>query len=343
MKIKLSFPEYSIETHQCFTSDIFKAGKEFPLVDIDVDSYIEEAFVETVLDEDCIYQIAIGKYSSLADGISLLVDMNHDYKKIAQGRIRGLTYRRPEYIPRKGQIIIGNDCWIGRGATILGGVTIGDGAVIGANSVVTKDVPPYAILAGNPGRIIGYRFTEQEILDLKTIGWWNWDREKILQYGDLIYGNQVAKFIQQFISEAKEEIEKIDKLDLKILPKEKEGSSSIYYYVPDFHSDYPTYPRVIKEFINEFADTNAELLIYVIEDENVEEKLSLLNQIFDQYQQVNAYINLYIGDIVDERSVFSQIDFYISSRENEAVHRIGLAEYYGVKTYFGVNKPIFAS
>ena len=80
--------------------------------------------------------------------------MNHDYKKIAQGRIRGLTYRRPEYIPRKGQIIIGNDCWIGRGATILGGVTIGDGCVIAAGSVVTKSFPDNVIIGGVPAKII---------------------------------------------------------------------------------------------------------------------------------------------------------------------------------------------
>lgn len=75
--------------------------------------------------------------------------------------------------------IIGNDVWIGSNATILGGLNIGDGAVIGAGAVVTKDVPPYAIVGGVPARVIRYRFDQKKIDQLETIAWWNWDDEKI--------------------------------------------------------------------------------------------------------------------------------------------------------------------
>ena len=70
-------------------------------------------------------------------------------------------------------VIIGNDCWIGWGATILSGVTISDGAVVYANSTVTKDVPPYAIVAGIPAKIIGYRYDDKTINCLENIKWWN--------------------------------------------------------------------------------------------------------------------------------------------------------------------------
>ena len=74
---------------------------------------------------------------------------------------------------RKPQPAIGNDVWIARGAIVLRGVTIGDGAVIAAGSVVTKDVPPFAIVAGNPARLLRYRFGEEDIRALLARKWWD--------------------------------------------------------------------------------------------------------------------------------------------------------------------------
>lgn len=72
------------------------------------------------------------------------------------------------------KVVIGNDVWIGEGAYIRWGVTIGDGAVIGANAVVTRDVPPYAIVAGSPARIIRYRFDDEAIAELLRLKWWHY-------------------------------------------------------------------------------------------------------------------------------------------------------------------------
>lgn len=74
---------------------------------------------------------------------------------------------------------IGSDVWVGANAVILKGVTIGDGAIIGASAVVTKDVPPYAIVVGNPARVLKYRYTQREIEWLNSIKWWDFSREKI--------------------------------------------------------------------------------------------------------------------------------------------------------------------
>ena len=76
-------------------------------------------------------------------------------------------------------LVIGNDVWIGAGAHILRGVTIGDGAVVGANSVVTKDIPPYEIWAGVPARFVKKRFSDDIIQMLLKIQWWDFDRKKI--------------------------------------------------------------------------------------------------------------------------------------------------------------------
>jgi len=79
----------------------------------------------------------------------------------------------------KEKIVIGSDVWIGRNATLLGNITIGDGAIIGAFSVVAKDIPPYAVVVGNPAVIKRYRFTSEQIEALLTIKWWLWSSQNV--------------------------------------------------------------------------------------------------------------------------------------------------------------------
>ena len=81
----------------------------------------------------------------------------------------------------KGDIVIGNDVWIGYEAVIMSGVTIGDGAIIGTRAVVTKDVPPYTIVGGVPAKQIRKRFSEETISELLELKWWDWTFEKISQ------------------------------------------------------------------------------------------------------------------------------------------------------------------
>ena len=91
----------------------------------------------------------------------------------------------------KGDIVIGNDVWIGYEAVILSGVIIGDGAIIGTRALVTKDVPPYTIVGGVPAKPIRKRFDEETIQKLEEIRWWDWEEERIkkniqaIQSGDI--------------------------------------------------------------------------------------------------------------------------------------------------------------
>jgi carbonic anhydrase/acetyltransferase-like protein (isoleucine patch superfamily) len=76
---------------------------------------------------------------------------------------------------------IGNDVWIGCYVVIMPGVEIGNGAIVAAGSIVTKSVPPYAIVAGNPAKIIRYRFTKEQIAELERIRWYEWDIDKVIE------------------------------------------------------------------------------------------------------------------------------------------------------------------
>ena len=92
----------------------------------------------------------------------------------------------------KGDIIIGNDVWIGYEAVVLSGVTIGDGAIIGTRAVVTKEVPPYTIVGGVRAKPIRKRFDEQTIEKLEALQWWNWDRETIAKHLSAIQNGDLA-------------------------------------------------------------------------------------------------------------------------------------------------------
>lgn len=105
----------------------------------------------------------------------------------------------------KGPTIIGNDVWIGDSAKILSGVTVGDGAVIGAGAIVSKNIPAYAIAAGNPARIIKYRFDEKHISLLLEIKWWNWSVVRIKKNIELLCSENISQFIEKALLDDMEE------------------------------------------------------------------------------------------------------------------------------------------
>lgn len=99
----------------------------------------------------------------------------------------------------RGPVRIGHDVWIGAAALVLDGVTIGTGAVVAAGAVVTRDVPPYAIVAGNPARIIRHRFPPEIVAELLEIAWWEWPDEKIRAFEPHFYGD-----IESFVAAARQ-------------------------------------------------------------------------------------------------------------------------------------------
>jgi virginiamycin A acetyltransferase len=137
-------------------------------------------------------RLVIGKFVAIAQGAQFIMNgANHPMGGISTfpfgsfGFAPGETFGA-EYDSPRGDTIIGNDVWIGREAVIMPGVRVGDGAVIGTRAVVARDVPAYAIVAGNPARILRARFSEGEIARLLAIRWWDWPAEKIARNVDLL-------------------------------------------------------------------------------------------------------------------------------------------------------------
>lgn len=148
-------------------------------------------------------KLIIGKFCSIACGAKFIfTSANHRLSSLA-------TYTFPLFFEEwsldkinptdawdnKGDIIIGNDVWIGYDAIIMSGVTIGDGAIIGTRAVVTKDVPAYTIVGGIPAKPIRTRFAPQIIAKLQAIQWWNWPTEKIRQNIAAIQTGEIDRLI----------------------------------------------------------------------------------------------------------------------------------------------------
>ena len=144
-------------------------------------------------------KLYIGRFCELSEKVDFLINRDHDYKKLSVQDLvnRWSDNKKPHYYS-KGDIVIGNDVWIGLNVTILGGVTVGDGAVLAAGAIVTKDVPPYAIVGGNPAKIIKYRFSKEQIEKLLKIKWWDWPLWKVYDNMELIDDENINYFIEKF-------------------------------------------------------------------------------------------------------------------------------------------------
>lgn len=140
-------------------------------------------------------KLVLGKFCMIASDVTFIMNgANHLSETVTaypfaifgkdwSNAMEGKTY------PLKKDTNVGNDVWIGYGATIMPGVTVGDGAIIATQSVVTKDVEPYTIVGGNPAKEIRKRFSKENIELLLNLEWWNWPIEKITKHVQDLTGN----------------------------------------------------------------------------------------------------------------------------------------------------------
>ncbi len=141
----------------------------------------------------------MGPFCSVAAGVKVFLGGEHRTDWVS-------TYPFTEFWPEvsqgitghplsRGDVVIGHDVWIGTEAMIMSGVRIGNGAVIGARAVVTKDVPHYAIVAGNPARVIRNRFSDDVVDRLQRLAWWDWDDKRIERFLPMLLSGDVERFL----------------------------------------------------------------------------------------------------------------------------------------------------
>lgn len=147
-------------------------------------------------------RVYIGSFCSIATGMKIFLGENHRTDFITTypfGHINKHVFNACSGLGHpcsNGDVVIGNDVWIGACVTIMSGVKIGDGAVIAANSHVFKNVEPYSIYGGNPCKFIKLRFPEEQIKELLKIKWWEWEDSKINNNAQLLASTNLTDFIR---------------------------------------------------------------------------------------------------------------------------------------------------
>ncbi len=147
--------------------------------------------------------VKIGSFTSIAPEVRIITGGIHPSNWVSLFPMR-IAFALPKAYEdgtpyTKGPIEIGNDVWIGTSVIITSGVNIGDGVLILPGSVVSKNIPPYAIAGGVPAKVINYRFDEKTINSLLKIQWWNWDDKKIMEEVPLLSSTNISDFLIKHI------------------------------------------------------------------------------------------------------------------------------------------------
>ena len=274
------------------------------------------------LEEGFIYNLQIGKYNSIAEGLFAMIGRTHNTKSVDSGAL-SLLFKQKNCTPskrldsfnQKGSIVIQNDVYIGNSVRIMPNVVIRNGAVIAANSHVVSDVPPYAIVGGNPAKVIGYRFCKEII----------------------------EKFCDRFFDEENERF-------IACCSGNVPYSEDTYFAFVDFYENYSNYTYILESFLNAFVhDERKRLILFVQTDlEKVikEDVWNGLRGVVDEIERqsnIHCQVLLKRGNTEEAEKIFIKCQHYLISRTFRAVHFSCLADLMKMEIHSGVDRKLLFS
>lgn len=181
-------------TLQSYERQQEKFSKKYPKYQLGIGTY----GAPTIQDSDDGTSLHIGAFCSFASGVQIFLGNHHRTDWVSSYPFPAFFEKASHiknFVVSRGDVTIGNDVWLCTDCTILSGVSIGHGAVVGAGAVVTRDVEPYAIVAGNPARVVRFRFDEATRSALLEVAWWSWPLDEVLQNVELLCTDQVDQLI----------------------------------------------------------------------------------------------------------------------------------------------------
>ena len=327
---------FSPEVREMYAKD--QQGRDYKLLTLGKRSYIARAELEST---GIVASILIGNYCSIGHEVKFLINTQHDYTAVST-----YPWNNP-YNPvfacdlvnkAKNQILIGHDVWIGRGAVILGGVTIGNGAVIAANAVVTKDVPPYAIVGGNPANCIKYRFNQTTVKQLNTIKWWYWPEEKIIENKDLLT-TRVDLFCKKFYFDARAmSFPRNEQLESMLT-----GEEHCYYLFLDFQAKHPLWKKIIAAYLRRFTSDDKKVLFVGVPFSENGEYAALVEAFIQELAIESRTKIIYITEPDGPNvPILRYIDAFITNKEFKSIVYADFCQEYGISVVPGTDENIFS-
>ena len=290
--------------------------------------------------------VLIGNYCQIAHDTVIEIGQNHIFSGVSPypfdqvlGEENTFAHRAPV---NKQQLVIGHDVWIGSGVRIIKAVKIGNGAIIGSGSVVTKDVPPYAIVGGNPAKIIRYRFAPEIIQALDKIKWWYWPLEKVK--ANRQYMENVEEFIARFVDKSGEYRTPVPPHILEQLQACHQAGGRIFYFVPDLGSarEDAVWPAVLGQFCQKYSHQPHCLLINLKNaGSDNQAQIQYLQQFLGQFPHRPAAIFAISQDgMVLE--LLKLADYFITTKEAISSKGIDYMDTFGGGVLSGLEYDIFA-
>lgn len=330
---EVTIPDFSPFERTVFTNGSSKRA----LITLGRRSYLADGSMEFG-SHNC--HVLIGRYSSLAHRLVFEVGLNHDYRQVTTYPFDDILQKDDHTLnhaarANHNQIIIGSDVWIGCDVKILGGVHIGNGAVIGAGTVVAKNIPPYAVVVGNPARIIKYRFSQKTIEKLQQIKWWYWEDEKIQTL--LSELKDADAFVEKFAPQKTDAAEASE--IVSAMKKLRTEGYKLYYFLPDFTSAEGIWKTVIDAYLQTYCTTDKVALVLGLPAERLcRQELACIGKKLNERGEAAPLLLSHPAEGQIIVPVLQQADCFITTKEGISSQGVDYASDVGMEIIYGLDE-----